>query len=446
MARSTAALRAASLGTRAVSTPSPGSARRPATAARRSGRGCLALGAVVVAVASGAAAPAMVRPMSGSRNRRTNSRARLRQPGAAASGGWRSVARRPPGNGPLRRSFPDLRSTPLRRSPLGSAASKSRGQGPPLHGARRSNGSAVSRRARTGGRPDGEAGSPPSYGRRPMAHPPCAARNACGSRRWLRRRRRSWWLAKNIGSGTRAGLPWRESMGSPPGSCSAVPTVHHLCPLLFRAGRGSGRTGACVRCRASLSPWLWPWRGVGAWRSQAPILASGCESVHFGRVRSILVLPRAHHVHRRCWAHRGRVASPRLAVVRVRHAPGRPVMQQIKGTVVIARLAFVEQHFGKAALEQVLRSLDEEDQRALRMLLTVRWYPFELGRRLDEAIVRVVGGGDPEFFERLGEASAEKNLATLHKSFLTPGDPHAFLRKAPQIYELYYETGRREYQ
>jgi uncharacterized protein (TIGR02265 family) len=80
------------------------------------------------------------------------------------------------------------------------------------------------------------------------------------------------------------------------------------------------------------------------------------------------------------------------------------------------------------------------------MILTVKWYPFELGKRLDNAIVQVLGGGRPEFFERLGEASADKNLATLHHGFLTEGKPHAFLAKAPAIYALYYETGRREYQ
>ncbi len=30
--------------------------------------------------------------------------------------------------------------------------------------------------------------------------------------------------------------------------------------------------------------------------------------------------------------------------------------------------------------------------------------------------------------------------------FLTPGDPSAFLAKAPQIYRLYYQTGRRGYE
>jgi uncharacterized protein (TIGR02265 family) len=121
-------------------------------------------------------------------------------------------------------------------------------------------------------------------------------------------------------------------------------------------------------------------------------------------------------------------------------------MQQVKGAVLKSRLAFVEEHFGKEGVQRVLHSLAPDDQRPLKMLFTSNWYPFELGRRLDEAIVSVLGGGRAELFERLGAASAEKNLTSLHRGYLTPGDPHAFLAKAPQIYAQYYETGRREYQ
>jgi uncharacterized protein (TIGR02265 family) len=120
-------------------------------------------------------------------------------------------------------------------------------------------------------------------------------------------------------------------------------------------------------------------------------------------------------------------------------------VQQVKGAVLKSRIAFVESHFGKDSLQQVLASLPPEDQRPLRLLFTSNWYPFELGKRLDDAIVRVVGGGRPDFFERLGAASAETNLSSLHAGYLTPGDPQAFLAKAPQIYSLYYESGRREY-
>lgn len=120
-------------------------------------------------------------------------------------------------------------------------------------------------------------------------------------------------------------------------------------------------------------------------------------------------------------------------------------MQQVKGSVLKARLGFVEDHFGQDGVARVLAGLPEEDQKALRMVLTVKWYPFELGKRLDSAIVEVLGGGRPEFFERLGEASADKNLTTLHHGFMTEGKPQAFLARAPAIYALYYETGRREY-
>lgn len=120
-------------------------------------------------------------------------------------------------------------------------------------------------------------------------------------------------------------------------------------------------------------------------------------------------------------------------------------MQQIKGAVLKSRLAFVQDNFGKEGLQRVLGVMSEGDQRTLRMLFTSNWYPFELGKTLDDVIVRVLGGGRPEFFERLGAASAEKNLSTIHSGYLTKGDAHGFLAKSPSFYSLYYETGRREY-
>lgn len=121
-------------------------------------------------------------------------------------------------------------------------------------------------------------------------------------------------------------------------------------------------------------------------------------------------------------------------------------MQQIKGSVVKSRLAFVEEHFGKEATDRVLATLSESDRKALGSVLTVKWYPIDLGTRLDDAIVKVLGNGKAEFFERLGVASAEKNLTSVHKAFVAPGDPHAFLTRTPVIYSMYYEKGRREYE
>jgi hypothetical protein len=34
----------------------------------------------------------------------------------------------------------------------------------------------------------------------------------------------------------------------------------------------------------------------------------------------------------------------------------------------------------------------------------------------------------------------------VHRAFLVPGNPHAFLAKTPLIYSYYYDQGRREYE
>ncbi|MDB4881040.1 MAG: hypothetical protein JWL60_2486 [Gemmatimonadetes bacterium] len=120
--------------------------------------------------------------------------------------------------------------------------------------------------------------------------------------------------------------------------------------------------------------------------------------------------------------------------------------QQIRGTVLKARLAFIEDVAGNDGVGRVLAAMPPEDQQAFKLVMTISWYPFALGTRLDQAIVTVLGGGDPAYFERLGEASASRNLATMHRPYLTKGDAHGFLSKAPQIYRMYYEVGRREYE
>jgi uncharacterized protein (TIGR02265 family) len=121
---------------------------------------------------------------------------------------------------------------------------------------------------------------------------------------------------------------------------------------------------------------------------------------------------------------------------------------KIKGSVLRSRLAMVKELAPEGGLDRVLARLDPEDQGALGTLLASSWYPFELGRHLDAAIVEELGGGRAAFFEKLGEASAEKNLGEggVHRRFLDEGHPHTFLEKTPLIYSFYYDQGHREYE
>jgi uncharacterized protein (TIGR02265 family) len=121
---------------------------------------------------------------------------------------------------------------------------------------------------------------------------------------------------------------------------------------------------------------------------------------------------------------------------------------KIKGSVLRSRLAMVEELAPEGGRDRVLARLTPEERDTLGALLASSWYPFELGRNLDAAIVNELGGGRAAFFEKLGEASAQKNLGEggVHRRFLEKGDPHAFLAKTPLIYSFYYDQGRREYE
>lgn len=120
---------------------------------------------------------------------------------------------------------------------------------------------------------------------------------------------------------------------------------------------------------------------------------------------------------------------------------------KVKGGVLTARQAFVQQHFGPGAWDKVLEALPPAHRAIFTgLLLPASWFPFEVSTSVDDAIVRVLGDGRRDVFERIGAASAEKNLRGAHRHFLTPGRPHEFLGRAPTIYGFYYDTGRREYQ
>jgi hypothetical protein len=120
---------------------------------------------------------------------------------------------------------------------------------------------------------------------------------------------------------------------------------------------------------------------------------------------------------------------------------------KVKGAVLLSRNAYVNAEFGKDAWDRILQKLSEESRSPLKgIILSTSWYPFEVNKELDQAIVDVVGGGDLNIFKKIGAWSAQANLGGAHRSFLSPGDPLGFLAQSDRIYNFYYDKGRREYE
>jgi uncharacterized protein (TIGR02265 family) len=126
----------------------------------------------------------------------------------------------------------------------------------------------------------------------------------------------------------------------------------------------------------------------------------------------------------------------------------KPVGPGIRGAVIASRLKYVREKGGADVRERVLARLPPGDQQLLRgWLQTSGWYPFDLNRRLDDAIAAELSPGDrSRVFLEMGRASAEANLLSGQAVYVKPGDPHALLRAAPEVYAAYYAVGRREYE
>jgi hypothetical protein len=120
---------------------------------------------------------------------------------------------------------------------------------------------------------------------------------------------------------------------------------------------------------------------------------------------------------------------------------------QIKGNILQSRIAFIRDNYGEVGLEKVFEVLPPDEQQILKgVISSLGWFPFEMGDRLDRAIVQILGNGNMRIFEEIGSASAAKNLGSVHQMFLAPGNPQEFLERAPMIYKYYYDIGRREFE
>lgn len=118
---------------------------------------------------------------------------------------------------------------------------------------------------------------------------------------------------------------------------------------------------------------------------------------------------------------------------------------KVKGGALQSRLEFVRDHRGEEGVAKVMARLADEDRRACQQLLTGGWYPFSLNERLDAAIASEMAMGQRVFL-LMGAKSAAHNLGKSHRAFVADKDPHGLLKRAAQIYQAYYDTGRRTYE
>jgi len=120
---------------------------------------------------------------------------------------------------------------------------------------------------------------------------------------------------------------------------------------------------------------------------------------------------------------------------------------KIKGASIRARLHFLDEH-GDDIKQAVLDRLSNEEVKVLTgLLLAPNFYPLSLISNLDEAIaIELDPGNKIEIYRRLGRASAEDNLTSIHASLAQGEGPHDILERYPSVRRLYYSDGTAEYE
>lgn len=122
---------------------------------------------------------------------------------------------------------------------------------------------------------------------------------------------------------------------------------------------------------------------------------------------------------------------------------------QVRGSVFNSRLAYLRSRGGEGLVASVLGRLSPEERALLGgMILPIAWFPMALAERLDQAIAQELTPHSPgQALVDVGRASAESALNGGPQAvFVRKDDPHYLLSHAPQIYKMYYASGRRTYE
>lgn len=112
-----------------------------------------------------------------------------------------------------------------------------------------------------------------------------------------------------------------------------------------------------------------------------------------------------------------------------------------KGSTIKGVLNFVEENFGKEALQELLKEFPEDRAKELRFVLTFRWYPVEYFIELLNRVCEKFFNNDPSRGEILGRYLLKNTLPTLYRVFYRLGNPMFVVKKAPILWKMYHKQG-----
>lgn len=113
-------------------------------------------------------------------------------------------------------------------------------------------------------------------------------------------------------------------------------------------------------------------------------------------------------------------------------------MNRAKGSNMHHMRTWVVRTHGRAAWDEVLERMPDEDGAELRGLVPVGWYSLALQHRLLSTLSEAYGPGT---VDRIGAYEAEQDLTVVHRLFLRLANPVFVMEKAGEYWSRFYTTG-----
>lgn len=122
-------------------------------------------------------------------------------------------------------------------------------------------------------------------------------------------------------------------------------------------------------------------------------------------------------------------------------------MANVKGTFLVNRFRYIDEK-GKAGDKQrILEYVNPDLRRSLESgVLPIKWYPCSDYVELLQAMKKVMGPDDKEFYVKLGVFSASISLNSIYKMFMKIGSVETSMSKIPRMWNQLVDNGRLEFQ
>jgi len=118
-------------------------------------------------------------------------------------------------------------------------------------------------------------------------------------------------------------------------------------------------------------------------------------------------------------------------------------MTNVKGAAITARLRYVRERHGEAGLARLLDDVPAEVRQVLTgNVLAQTWVPYDVFVALGVHADRLFGRGDLALCYEMGRYAAEVNLPTVYRLFYRLGSVQYIFRKAAQLWNLHYDSGK----